>query len=143
MTRKCNKQICFSKKNASPSKVQKDSYSSTTLYIHILQATPWKIFLCFGIIQSNPSCNSKAIPNVTQHFWNPNVTKSLPNVCYRALHLSLLLNKKKKKIQAQQTMLWSFLRIWSHLMKKSLMENFIFCVVGEVILSHIYHSIAT
>ena len=24
----------------------------------------------------------------------------------------------------------SFLRIWSHLLKKSLMENFIFCAVG-------------
>ena len=27
----------------------------------------------------------------------------------------------------------SFLRIWSHLLKKSLMENFIFCVVYHVI----------
>ena len=25
--------------------------------------------------------------------------------------------------------IWSFLRIWSHLMKKSLMENVIFCEV--------------
>ena len=27
------------------------------------------------------------------------------------------------------------LRIWSHLLKKALMENFIFCAVSEVILS--------
>ena len=26
----------------------------------------------------------------------------------------------------------SFLRIWSHLLKKSLMENFIFCVVTGI-----------
>ena len=26
---------------------------------------------------------------------------------------------------------WSFLRIWSHLLKKALMENFIFCAVGK------------
>ena len=29
----------------------------------------------------------------------------------------------------------SFLRIWSHLLEKSLMENFIFCAVGFTILS--------
>ena len=27
----------------------------------------------------------------------------------------------------------SFLRIWSHLLKKSLMENFIFCAVGVTV----------
>ena len=26
--------------------------------------------------------------------------------------------------------IWSFLRIWSHLLKKSLMENFVFCAVN-------------
>ena len=27
--------------------------------------------------------------------------------------------------------IWSFLRIWSHLLKKSLMENFVFCAVNK------------
>ena len=30
----------------------------------------------------------------------------------------------------------SFLRIWLHLLKKSLMENFIFCAVGPLLLAH-------
>ena len=29
----------------------------------------------------------------------------------------------------------SFLRIWSHLLKKSLMENFIFCVASSCLIS--------
>ena len=28
--------------------------------------------------------------------------------------------------------IWTFLRIWSHLLKKSLMENFIFCEVKDL-----------
>ena len=31
------------------------------------------------------------------------------------------------------------LRIWSHLLKKSLMENFIFCVVGTFELMFLFH----
>ena len=27
--------------------------------------------------------------------------------------------------------IWSFLRIWSHLLKKSLMKNFVFCAVNK------------
>ena len=34
----------------------------------------------------------------------------------------------------------SFLRIWSHLLKKSLMENFIFCAVRDIGIIHLLRS---
>ena len=37
----------------------------------------------------------------------------------------------------------SFLRIWSHLLEKSLMENFIFCAVFWVILSKLLPNVFT
>ena len=48
-----------------------------------------------------------------------------------------LLNQKTRKTTLYKKMkffikdFFSFLRIWSHLLKKSLMENFIFCAVKE------------
>ena len=39
---------------------------------------------------------------------------------------------KYKEIQIEQGMK---LRIWSHLLKKSLMQNFIFCAVGNIVIS--------
>ena len=38
---------------------------------------------------------------------------------------------EKKHFVTFHTTLFSFLRIWSHLLKKSIMENFIFCGVSE------------
>ena len=39
---------------------------------------------------------------------------------------------KYDQIQIEQGMK---LRIWSHLLKKSLMQNFIFCAVGNIVIS--------
>ena len=37
--------------------------------------------------------------------------------------------------------IYSFLRIWSHLLKKSLMENFIFCVVKKTPNTDTFHEV--
>ena len=44
---------------------------------------------------------------------------------------------KYKEIQIEQGMK---LRIWSHLLKKSLMQNFIFCAVGNIVISQVEQS---
>ena len=44
------------------------------------------------------------------------------------IHANIMINAHKKKFSNKG--FYSFLRIWSELMKKSSMENLIFCAVG-------------
>ena len=51
----------------------------------------------------------------------------------RSSHLKVTAQKLKFSIKdffSEYDQIHSFLPIWSHLLKKSLMKNFIFCAVG-------------
>ena len=55
--------------------------------------------------------------------------------CCKALHLKYVAQKMKffiKDFFSKCDKIRSFLRIWSHLLKKSLIENFIFCAMTFV-----------
>ena len=54
-------------------------------------------------------------------------------ITFEALELTITTQKMKFAIKdffSNYDQIRSFLRIWSHLLKKSLMENFIFCAVN-------------
>ena len=60
-----------------------------------------------------------------------NMTRYLLKIIHSSLESCFLC---QRSIIAQNLSLRSLLRIWSHLLKKSLMENFIFCAVYDSVL---------
>ena len=60
---------------------------------------------------------------------NPIVCNVLETVvALTNIHTDIMINSHKRKFSNKD--FYSFLRIWSELMKKSSMENLIFCAVG-------------
>ena len=49
--------------------------------------------------------------------------------CFAIKHTAQKINFSNKDFLSKCDQIRSFLRVWSHLLKKSIMENFIFCVV--------------
>ena len=81
------------------------------VFVYIVKETSIK-FCCHLLT------NGWVKPNDISHNWH----------CLVVLWLLLSLLLRQAPLHKK----WSFLRIWSHLLKKSLMENFIFCAVPTV-----------
>ena len=71
---------------------------------------------------------TKIHANAKQH---PEAELSLPENCsYSLFTLSTNKSSRREVFFSKCEEIRSFLRIWSHLLKKSLMENFIFCAAA-------------
>ena len=71
--------------------------------------------------------------NIHKLIWLPSAVLKVINVAIPLLSYYPLFTKVLRflaqKLKFPIKDFFSFLRIWSHLLKKSLMENFIFCAV--------------
>ena len=78
--------------------------------------------------------------NLAHTTWVMNIKKILYSLLSSLLAIKVArpLHKKMKDLFSKCDKIRSFLLIWSHLLKKSLTENFIFCAVDEPSFAHIY-----
>ena len=100
---------------------------------HGVPHSPWKVTKLLTIVRNR--CSPLSFSQLHRFTYPPDCC-TIKSLCtfQQPLHLKMKFSIKDFFSKCDQ--IRNFLQIWSHLLKKSLMENFIFCTVNSPTSEH-------